>query len=194
MFMFMTTCWMYQLPSAQFVPQTKQLPLLSASDIPSGSFQGVMQQVPVQFNLKGVGGNSESVSYEATLTLKPVVQSEGISRPLRGETRNRTSHNRGKVDMSESQKESLENMRRSPYFSSKLLRPPIEAVRYSSRERDEEEARERMEARKNDEVRKEKGEERREFEAPSREEAEKDVGSLLSGVCISLGFCLKLWY
>lgn len=186
MFMFMTTCWMYQLPSARAAPQTKQPPSLSGSDIPSGSFQGVMQQIPVQFNLKGPGGNSESVSYEATLTLKPIVQSEGISRPLRGEARERTSHNRGKVDMSESQQESLENMRRSPYFSLKLLRPTVGSLQYSSRERGEEEERRRMEVRKSEEVRKEKGEERREFEAPSREEAEKDVNNLLSGVSLSL--------
>ncbi len=191
MFMFMTTCWMYQLPAARSAPQTKQPPSLNASDNSSGSFHGVMQQVPMHFNLKGLGGNSDSLSYEATLTLKPVLLPETVqvSRPVTGETSGRTSQGREKVDISKTQKESLENMRRSPYFSLNLLRPPIEAVRYGGRERESEEARRRTEeseVRKNEEVRKNKSEERGDFEVPSRDEADRDIVNLLSGVSIAV--------
>ncbi|PVH75274.1 hypothetical protein DL98DRAFT_320170 [Cadophora sp. DSE1049] len=138
MFMFMTTCWMYQLPSHQSGQQghtgqtPKQPPSLSASTAPSGTFQTAMSQPPMQFSLKGLGGMHGNEDYEATLTLTPIRQSEGISWPLKAE-RERTSHTHRKerISIPDTQKESLENMRRSPYFSLNLLRPPVETARYS---------------------------------------------------------------
>ncbi|KAH7403238.1 hypothetical protein BKA64DRAFT_668595 [Cadophora sp. MPI-SDFR-AT-0126] len=136
MFMFMTTCWMYQLPS-QVTSQPshtgqipRQPPSLTASGAASGTFPPAMSQPPMQFSLKGLGGIHGNENYEATLTLTPIRQSEVISGPLKAE-RERTSQRREKMSMAETQKESLENMRRSPYFSLNLLRPPVETVRYS---------------------------------------------------------------
>ncbi|KAH7319431.1 hypothetical protein BKA65DRAFT_514530 [Rhexocercosporidium sp. MPI-PUGE-AT-0058] len=131
MFMFMTTCWMYQLPSPQtsHPSQTPRQPIGLTSSEGSGGFttsanQNAMGQPPMQFNLKGFGGMHGSEDYEATLTLTPIRQSEGVSRLLREEQRSRTSHKPSKSSINNTQKESLENMRRSPYFSLNLLKPP----------------------------------------------------------------------
>ena len=137
MFMFMTTCWMYQLQShqtgqaAQTVPTPRQPPSLSSSTTPSGTIQTAMSQAPMQFSLKGLGGMHGNQDYEAVLTLNPIRQPEGISRPLKTE-HERTSHRRGRdSSIPNTQKESLENMRRSPYFSLDLLRRPVEPPRHS---------------------------------------------------------------
>jgi len=136
MFMFMTTCWMYQLPShqagqaAQTVPTPRLPPSLPSSTTSSGAFQTPTSQAPMQFSLKGFGGMHGNQDYEAVLTLNPIRQPEGISRPLKAE-RERTSQRREKGSIPNTRKESLENMRRSPYFSLDLLKRPVEPPRHS---------------------------------------------------------------
>ncbi|KAK6583445.1 hypothetical protein PZA11_004521 [Diplocarpon coronariae] len=191
MFMFMTTCWMYQLAPPQ---QTRQLASFNTTDIPRMGFQDP-QHFPMQLDLKGFGEDSMGISYEATLTLTPSTQSQ-LGSGVRLE-KERTERNRiheeeaprlGKITLSEAQEESLENMRRSPYFSLELLRSPIEETeRYRSTEPDYEkrlasleiEAK-KLEDAKNGERRNAKVQEYREFEPTSREEAKKNVGSLIS--------------
>ncbi|CZR55514.1 uncharacterized protein PAC_05402 [Phialocephala subalpina] len=159
MFMFMTTCWQYQLPAKQ--------PVATTSPIPMGSLQGVMQHMPLQINMKTPGSGAQTVTYEATLTLKPVEQP-----PTRPEMeyfrRERKSSRR--FETSNQQKQSLENMRRSPYFSMKLLKPiTTETTRYYRTM--PEIMREREEMKKKGEA---------EAKPPSREEASEEVDNILS--------------
>ncbi|KAI9047752.1 hypothetical protein LZ554_008462 [Drepanopeziza brunnea f. sp. 'monogermtubi'] len=215
MFMFMTTCWMYQLPSPRMPPQPKQPTMgpapIGALGVPAAAGSQIsVQQVPMQLNLRGFGANSDGVTYEATLTLTPTPQPEvAAGRPLETEevkkkegSHEKTAGKTGKPKMSEYQKESLENMRRSPYFSLKLLRLPAAEenpryIRNSGEHQDAEKAKTELAAKKSDEEqkaklraemetrksaeRKAKGEERRDFEPSSREEAEKDIGDILAG-------------
>jgi hypothetical protein len=145
MIMFMTTCWMYQLPSMQ----QKEPAASSAGQIPMGSFSGFMQQLPLEINIKDPNASdAQSLGYEATLTLKPV-ESKTFLQPeqeklrthlgSRGDRRGRGSakHSEysrdiGDRSMSKYEKQALENMRRSPYFSTKLLSQPFVVQRYST--------------------------------------------------------------
>lgn len=132
MFMFMTTCWMYQLPSPPtshtHTSQTPRQPVgLTSSGGSAGvsTFQSATSQHPMQFNLKGFGGMNGNENYEATLTLTPIRQSEGISRPFMEQEHSRTAQKPSKTSPSNTQKETLENMRRSPYFSLDMLKQPV---------------------------------------------------------------------
>ncbi|KAF8848282.1 hypothetical protein BDZ45DRAFT_606137 [Acephala macrosclerotiorum] len=170
MFMFMTTCWQYQLPAKQPATST------SVSPIPMGSLQGIMQHMPLQINMKTPGSSTQTVTYEATLTLKPVEQPP--TRPDSEYIRKERKSSRHFVT-SDQQKQSLENMRRSPYFSMRLLKPIMtetklyhkSRTRFASREWDGYE----IEA-----ARKEKGES--EVKPPSREQASEEVDNILSQV------------
>ncbi|KAF4628982.1 hypothetical protein G7Y89_g9166 [Cudoniella acicularis] len=148
MFMFMTTMWMYQLPSLQQKqpqpvesrPDNSQRPKgdLGLSDLDmgggaptlsTGSWTGVMQQVPVT-----IGGMGGGVSYEATLTLNPIPlsQTHGRRERLKAElpvyARERTIKRVGR-----NEKTTLENLRRSPYFSMNLFGRPQNMAAFSSR-------------------------------------------------------------
>jgi hypothetical protein len=143
MFMFMTTMWMYQLPSLQrkppqLAPSRPQAdgpigprdPGLFASDVgegpstPSlslGSWTGVMQQVPVTI------GGSGGVNFEATLTLNPIqnLQPQGV-------LRSRTSERERKSkEVERKEKKTLENLRRSPYFSMSMFSQPRKVTVHS---------------------------------------------------------------
>lgn len=179
--MFMTTCWMYELPVKHSAPQLKDSSILNSPSIPAGSFQGVMQQIPVQLTLKNPGAGSETVSYEATLTLKPILQPPPAS-ALYGAPQSREEPPQ-KAKLSGRQKESLKNMRRSPYFSIELLQPPPRrSVSSRSEERVRIETANSKSKTESNEKSREKSEVHREFGIPSREEAEKDVGSMLAMV------------
>ncbi|RDW91016.1 hypothetical protein BP5796_02181 [Coleophoma crateriformis] len=115
MFMFMTTCWMYQVPSMQHHQQQQ----VTSSAIPVGSLRGTMEHVPVQITMNNGNGESQAVIYEATLTLNPKQPPPTTSRPgLPRSKSSLTDNARTKTNA----KESLKNMRRSPYFSTNLLR------------------------------------------------------------------------
>ncbi|RDW58139.1 hypothetical protein BP6252_13550 [Coleophoma cylindrospora] len=115
MFMFMTTCWMYQVPSLQHHHQQQA----TSSAIPVGSLRGTMEHVPVQITMNNGNGESQAVIYEATLTLKPKQTPATPSRP--GLPRSKSSV-ADDARMKTNAKESLKNMRRSPNFSTNLLR------------------------------------------------------------------------
>ncbi|KAK0115516.1 hypothetical protein ONS95_000207 [Cadophora gregata] len=175
MFMFMTTCWMYQLPSPQTGPPLhsgqapRQPTSLTASTTPSGSLQSATSQNPMQFSMKGFGGIYGNEDYEAILTLTLIRQPLDISRPLKTE-REKVSQGRERITISDTQKDSLENMRRSPYFSLGLLRPPVETERYS---RTAEDAALRMQEEKIRIVKEQVEEEKRRLEMYRMEERSK---------------------
>lgn len=198
MFMFMTTCWMYQLPSMQQPKSTDSSP-----QIPMGSFQGMMEQIPVQINMRDPNMSStQNVSYEATLTLKPIPQATPVySLPPQGQgqmgpgpsSSGRSSEPERKQErmiFGRNERFALENMRRSPYFSEKLLKKP--AFSYAERLKMELE-KESLEKVKKEEEAKYYREDGRTYQsAPrtsdepkplSREAASAGVETLLSEVC-----------
>jgi hypothetical protein len=187
--MFMTTMWMYQLPSlqrkpSQLAPSRPQQdgpigprdPGLFASDTaegpnaPSlslGSWTGVMQQVPVTI------GGSGGVNFEATLTLNPIQNLEP-----QGVLRSRTSERERKSKEVEwKEKKTLENLRRSPYFSMSMFSQPRKVTGISrSREDDREYSRIEVERRErigNPVIVNEKLEERRNEEYKDEYEKER---------------------
>lgn len=198
MFMFMTTCWMHETPPAQTASQQdKVAPTSGAADLPASRFQGVLQQIPVQLSMNRVGAGSETVSYEAVITLNPIVQPARPMAPLApgvptrpsvsfAQQRSRESQQRQKVAKSRSQSDTLENMRRSLYFSADLFEP-LSRERYHSRE-DNEEPKMQEE---NLERRKSSTKANREYEAPSRDDAKKDVGDIVSRVGIQITILCK---
>lgn len=149
MFMFMTTMWMYQLP-LQGKPSQPSHPRPRPGDTPTprdpgffasdtggeldlsplsmASWRGVMQQVPV--TIGGVGG----VNYEATLTLNPIqtTQTQSVHRLQEEERQKRRSrtYERGKAkkEMEKKEQSTLENLRRSPYFSMALFNQPSQVT------------------------------------------------------------------
>ncbi|KUJ24424.1 uncharacterized protein LY89DRAFT_22533 [Mollisia scopiformis] len=182
MIMFMTTCWQFKLPSKPKQPSVGT----TGSSIPMGSLQGVLQHMPVQINMKGPESESQTVTYEATLTLKPVEQ-----RPQREEYE--LEHARKKIEVSSRSsettnraKQALENMRRSPYFSMLLLQPKLERVvqerKYYRAEPASEDEREKMKM--EEEKRKQEAEMELEMnfrpKPLSKEAASEDVEDILS--------------
>lgn len=139
MFIFLTTCYMYH-PS--------QKGDFGQADI--DSLQGTLQNVPVQISMPNSSGRGSTLLYEATLTLKPC--------PVAGSNRMGSKPSDGD---SKTGRHSLDNMRRSPYFSESFLQPPqskADYARFQIEEPDEEGR----------------------FEVLSREEASRDVEKLLS--------------
>ncbi|PBP20783.1 hypothetical protein BUE80_DR008153 [Diplocarpon rosae] len=190
MFMFMTTCWMYQLAP----PQTAKQPAsLVTTEIPNVGFQDP-HNFPMQLSLKGFGESPKGISYEATLTLRPSAQSQHESRVAfekerleKKKLQREAPQRQGKVKLSEAQEENLANMKRSPYFLLELLRPPVEEpARYSrtapgyEKKMSFEIEEKKLEDANNKERRKTKVAEYRDFEPSSREEARKSVRGLLS--------------
>jgi hypothetical protein len=210
MVMFMTTCWMYELPKLQKEP----LATSSAAQVPMGSFSGFMQQqLPVTIGIRDPNASAEhGVAYEATLTLKPVEtqtymsggqQSQGnTASGLFGQHQSsagpREYTRSSEPKSSKSGKQVLENMRRSSYFTTSLLKPPFVVQRYSVSLN----TREREKLRSDEappgaipEDRKGKDAQRREDDAGvipnlllSKEQASKGVEDILSEVSISLLF------
>lgn len=141
MFIFLTTCYIYH-------PSEKGD--LGQAEI--NSLQGTLQNVPVQISMPNSTGRGSTLLYEATLTLKPSSVSGS----------NRISGKQSDVD-SKAGRHSLNNMRRSPYFSESFLQPPqskADYTRFQIEEPDEETR----------------------FEVLSREEASRDVERLLEHV------------
>jgi hypothetical protein len=100
MFMFMTTTLSY-MPPSQSVSSTGQAP--------TGCLRGTLEHVPIKINM---GTNADGpILYEATIKLRP-------AKPA-GSKEKITS----KIADKRRQIEQLENMRRSPYFASDMLRP-----------------------------------------------------------------------
>ncbi|PBP24276.1 hypothetical protein BUE80_DR004867 [Diplocarpon rosae] len=191
MFMFMTTCWMYQLAPLQ---SAKQPASLVTTETPSAGYQDP-QNFPMQLSLKGFGESPKGISYEAILTLRPSAQSQQEGRVAsekekleKKKLQREALHRLSTVKLSEAQEENLENMRRSPYFSLKLLKSPVEeparfsrtAPGYQKRMMELEIEAKKLEDAKAKERRITKGVERRDFEPPSREEAKKNVRGILS--------------
>ncbi len=179
MFMFMTTCYMYSLPQEPQEPQKAGV----ASAAPIGSLHGVLKNVPIQINMAQHGSNSRTIAYEATLTLRPAphvppgdYDNESFAR--RDASHRESSH--AKVSHAgkgrEKERSILANMRRSPYFSLALLRPPPAPLRGKDDRRAADE----------NIAKKKKGREEvggdPAFELPSAQEATKEVDSLLSNV------------
>jgi len=162
MFMFMTTMWMYQLPflqgkAPQLAPPNPQPdeaprpkdPSLFASDFgeepsaPSlslGSWTGVMQQVPVTI------GGSGGVNFEATLTLNPIQNTPYLREEERQKRRSRVSERETRrKEIGRVEKNTLENLRRSPYFSMNMFGQPRKTTSSFSRGDDDEHSRRRIE-------------------------------------------------
>lgn len=193
MFMFMTTCWMYQLPSMQQPKATVD----SSPQIPMSSFQGMMQQIPVQINMRDPNMSSaQNVSYEATLTLKPIpqatpvysLQPQGQGQMDLGPNLSGRSREHERMTFGRNEKFALENMRRSPYFSEKLLKKPIYS--YPERQKMEMEKEKIEEAKKKGESKYSREDGRtyqsRSSDGPkplSREAASAGVQNILSEVC-----------
>ncbi len=179
MFMFMTTCYMYSLPQ-----EAQEAGV--ASTAPIGSLHGVMTHVPIQISMAQHGGNSPAVAYEATLTLRPaphVPSRDYDNEPSarREEYHHKSSHarvSRAKKER-ENERSILANMRRSPYFSLALLKPPAPL-----RGKDDRRA-ERKETTMYKKGREEVGVNPA-FELPSAQEATEEVDSLLSNVRLGL--------
>jgi hypothetical protein len=210
MIMFMTTCWMYQLPSMQ----QKESPPPSAGQIPMGSFSGFMQQLPLEINIKDPNASgAQSLGYEATLTLKPVepktfpqAEQEKLKTHLgsRGDRRGRGSAKHsvyskdigGDRSLSKYEKQALENMRRSPYFSTKLLSHPFVVQRYPTsigsveRERTKLEETIIIEEGKMEKVKEERsgGDDAQHNQPVTREQAAAGVNTILSEVYFLLLF------
>jgi hypothetical protein len=136
MVMFMTNCWMFEMPKWQKEPSANA----SAAQVPMGSFSGfIQQQLPVTIGIRDPNASAEqSVAYEATLTLKPVetqtyMQEERIQMPGRQRSdADSREYTRTRAAMpSKSGKQLLENMRRSSCFTTDLLKPPFVVQRYS---------------------------------------------------------------
>ncbi|EPE33038.1 hypothetical protein GLAREA_06050 [Glarea lozoyensis ATCC 20868] len=194
MLMFMTTCWMYQLPNQPKEPQVSS----SAGQIPFGSFSGFMQQLPLEINIKDPNASSaQSMGYEATLTLKPIEPPTGCQgkeqelkqsrermdgRKLRGSSRSRETNKA----LSMYEKQALENMRRSSYFSAKLLKPPFTVQRTSfnldppNRDRSERDRKEEHSEQKRTEFAMRGSEDEMPNSLMTKEQAAKGVENILS--------------
>lgn len=141
MFIFLTTCYIHHPSGKEDFGQAE-----------IDSLQGTLQNIPVQISMPNSTGRGSTLLYEATLTLKPSPAPGGnrsISNPSDGDSKSR--------------RHSLDNMRRSPYFSESFLQPPqskSDYARFQIEEPDEESR----------------------FEVLSREEASRDVEKLLSRV------------
>jgi hypothetical protein len=181
MFMFMTTCWQYQLPFKQPVATGSA----TGSLIPIGNLQGTLQHMPVQINMKSPGNASQTVTYEATLTLKPIDQPQTELRWEQESSRRKTHVSPRTYESSDREKQTLSNMRRSPYFSMDLLKPKaVEQTRYSGdipidykymeeRMKKEKERAEMKQKQEHTEIR---------LTPPSKEQASQEVDNLLSQV------------
>ncbi|KAF7510375.1 hypothetical protein GJ744_006654 [Endocarpon pusillum] len=163
MFMFMTTCYMYSLPQEAEV----------ASAAPVGSLHGVMKHVPIQISMNQDGGNSPTVAYEATLTLRPAPHVPSRNHADEPFARGKASqHERSYAgERRESERSRLANMRRSPYFALALLEPPLHG--------EDDRRTERQEAPMYRRVRLEAAS-KSAFELPSDREATEEVDDLLS--------------
>lgn len=183
MFMFMTTCWQYQLPSQQ----SRHTISSAESVMPIGSLQGTLQHVPIQINMQNPSNTAQTITYEATLTLKPMEQpalqeQQKIRKEQEMAARKSKSSTRA-FESSSREKQMLANMRRSPYFSMNLLKPTVLA---ESKSYD----RSRMSAREKEELMKREKEElilkekymREKEEQMNRERLEKTEKMLRSGI------------
>jgi hypothetical protein len=166
MFMFMTTCYMYSLPPEANV----------ASSAPIGSLHGVMEHVPIQISMNQDSGNSPTVAYEATLTLRPAPH---VHSPRVEDMRRKASHHERSYagERRENERSRLANMRRSPYFALALLEPPLHGE--DDRRAEREEATRYRKGR--EEAKSESA-----FELPSDQEASEEVDALLSRVRLRL--------